>query len=55
MTEIIRHMNSRDVDRTRAADAHRLMEALRRCLPLLAHPRGRSPTASIAASIADAE
>jgi len=44
-------MNFRDVDRTstaRAADARRLMDALRRCLPLMANPRGRSLTASIA-------
>ncbi|WP_024882043.1 hypothetical protein [Methylosinus sp. LW3] len=53
MTEIIRDMNARDVDRLRvahAADARRLMEVLRRCLPLMAHPRGRSLTASIAAA-----
>jgi hypothetical protein len=43
-------MNSHDVERTRAADARGLMEALRRCLPLMAHPRGRSLTTSIAAS-----
>jgi len=53
MTETIRDMNSHDVDRTcaaRAADARRLMEALRRLLPLPAHPRGRSLSASIAAT-----
>ena len=50
MTDIIRDMNSREVDRPRAADTRRLMEALRRCLPLMAHPRGRSLTSSITAS-----
>jgi hypothetical protein len=53
VTNIVRDMNSPDVDRTRAArgaDARRLMEALRRCLLLMAHPRGRSLAASIAAA-----
>jgi hypothetical protein len=53
MTEIIRDIHSHDVDRTRtarAADARRLMDALRRFLPLMAHPCGRSRTASIAAT-----
>jgi hypothetical protein len=53
MTEIIRDIHFRDIDRmrtARAADARRLMEALRRLLPLMVHPRGRSLTASIAVS-----
>jgi hypothetical protein len=52
MTDIVRDMNSHDVDRPAApaAGARRLLEALRRSLPRMAHPRGRSLTASIAAA-----
>jgi hypothetical protein len=50
MTDIFRETNSRIADQTRAAEARRLMDALRQLLPLTAHPRGRSLTASIAAT-----
>ncbi|PWB89059.1 hypothetical protein C5688_17820 [Methylocystis sp. MitZ-2018] len=47
---IAREIDAGGVDRTRATDAHELMDALRRCLPLVAHPRGRSLASSIAAA-----
>jgi hypothetical protein len=53
MTEIIRDVNSPDIDRRRAARpayARRLMDSLRRLLPITAHPRGRSLTVSTAAA-----
>ncbi|WP_051949162.1 hypothetical protein [Methylosinus sp. PW1] len=43
-------MDSNDVDPARAADARGLIDALRPCLPLMAHPRGRSLALSIAAA-----
>ncbi len=51
MTDIVRDTHCHGVDRpaAHAADARRLLEALRRSRPLMAHPRGRSLTASIAA------
>jgi len=38
------------IDAGSSLDARRLLEALSRCLPLVAHPRGRSLAASIGAA-----
>jgi hypothetical protein len=38
------------IDAATARDARRLLEALRLCLPLLAHPRGRSLAAAMGAA-----
>ncbi|WP_400767394.1 hypothetical protein [Methylosinus sporium] len=50
MTNIARDREPGDVDRARAAETRGLIDALRPCLPLMAHPRGRSLALSIAAA-----